>query len=84
MHFAKTTGAKIVKFGLKVAQSVMTAGAKALAFVPGIGKPLGKVVDGAAKVFGVISDHIKAPLSKHLQTGMNVMRKALNVMGKMG
>lgn len=82
MHFIKTTGAKVVKFGLKVAQSLLTVGAKVLGFIPGVGKPLGKIVDGAAKVVGVVGDHIHATLSHHLQTGMKVMRKALGVMGK--
>ena len=82
VNFIKTTGAKVVKFGLKVAQSVLAVGAKIVSVLPGIGKPIGKIMDGVSKFYGFVDKKIKVPLSHHLQTGMNVMNKALNVMGK--
>jgi hypothetical protein len=82
VKFVKTTGAKVVKFGLKVYQSLLTVGAKVVGFIPGIGKPLGKIIDGAAKVVGVVGNKIHATLSHPLQTGMKVMNKALKYMGK--
>ena len=80
VNFVKTTGAKIVKFGLKVAESVLALGAKVVGFIPGIGKPLGKVIDGVSKVAGVIGGKIHTALSHPLETGMKVMKKALGAM----
>jgi hypothetical protein len=79
-HFAQTTGAKIVKFGTKVVQTVGEVVAKAASFIPDVGKPLEKAIDGVSKVAGVISDHIHANLSAKLQKGMNVMNTANKVM----
>jgi uncharacterized NAD-dependent epimerase/dehydratase family protein len=79
-HFVKTTGAKIAKFGLKVVQSVEKVAAKVVSFIPVIGKPLSKVMDGISKVAGVISDHIKVKLPAKLQKGMNVMNKANKIL----
>jgi len=76
VNFVKTTGAKIVKFGLKVAESV----AKVVGFIPGIGKPLGKVMDGVSKVARIIGNKIHPVLSHPLKTGMKFMEKALRVM----
>ena len=79
----KTTGAKVAKFGLKVVQSVGMATSKALSFIPGVGKPLSKIVEGVSKVAGLVSDKIRAPpLSKALDKGMKVMNKANAIMGK--
>jgi hypothetical protein len=77
----KTTGAKVAKFGLKVYQSVGTVVGKAAGFIPAIGKPIGKAIEGVSKVAGVVSDRIHAKLSNKLQKGMNVMNKANKVMG---
>jgi len=79
-HFAQTTGAKIVKFGTKVVQTVGEVVAKAASFIPDIGKPLEKAIDGVSKVAGVVSDHIHANLSPKLQKGMKVMNAANKVM----
>ena len=72
----KTTGAKIAKFGLKVVQSVDEVAGKVVGFIPGIGKPLGKVIEAEGKVAGFVSDHIHVKLPGKLQKGMNVMNKA--------
>jgi len=79
-HFVKTTGAKIAKFGLKVVESVGEVVAKVASFIPDVGKPLEKAIDGVSKVAGVISDHIHVKLSAKLQKGVNVMNKADKIM----
>jgi len=76
----KTTGAKVAKFGLKVVQTVGEVVAKASSFIPDVGKPIEKAIDGVSKAAGVISDHIHAKLSAKLQKGMNVMNKADKIM----
>ena len=80
-RFIKTTGAKIVKFGLKVVQAVGTVVGKVLEVIPGVGKPLERAVAGVSKVAGVISDHIHVKLGRKLEKGMNVMNKATKIMG---
>jgi hypothetical protein len=80
-HFIKTTGAKIAKFGLKVVESVGKVVGKVIGFIPGIGKPIDRAIEGISKVAGVISDHIHAKLGKKLQKGLNVMKKASQIMG---
>jgi len=79
-HFVKTTGATIAKFGLKVVQSVGEVVAKVASFIPEVGKPIEKAIDGISKVAGVVSDHIHAKLSTALQKGMKVMNKADKIM----
>jgi len=80
-HFIKTTGAKVAKFGLKVVESVGKVVGKVAGFIPGIGKPLGRAIEGVSKVAGVISDHIHVKLPSKLQKGMDVMNKADQIMG---
>ena len=80
-HFMKTTGAKVAKFGLKVVESVGTVVAKVAGFIPAIGKPIDRAIEGVAKVAGVISDHIHVKLPGNLEKGMNVMNKADQIMG---
>jgi hypothetical protein len=79
-NFAKTTGAKVAKFGLKVAQSVGEVAGHIASFIPAIGKPIQAAIHGASAVAGVVSDHIHAKLSPKLQKGMKVMNKANKVM----
>ena len=79
-HFIKTTGAKIVKFGLKVVESVGKVIGKALEVIPGVGKTLERAVAGVSKIAGVISDHIHVKLGKKLEKGMKVMNKANKIM----
>jgi len=79
--FMKTTGAKVAKFGLKVVESVGTLVGKVAGYIPAIGKPIDRAIEGVSKVAGVVSDHIHAKLSSKLQKGMNVMNKADTVMG---
>ena len=76
----KTTGAKVAKFGLKVVQTWQNAGSKVVRFIPGIGKPLSKAMEGASKAAGAISDKIKVKLPPKLEKGMKVMNKANKVM----
>ena len=54
--------------------------AKAASFIPDVGKPLEKAIDGVAKVAGVASNAIHAHLSPKLQKGMKVMNAANKVM----
>jgi len=79
-HFIKTTGAKIVKFGLKVVQAVGTAVAKVASFIPEVGKPLERAIDGVAKGAGMISDKIHVKLPPRLEKGVEVMNKADKIM----
>ena len=76
----KTTGAKVAKFGLKVVESVGEAAGKVASFIPGVGKPIDRAIEGVSKLAGVASDHIHVKLSKKLQKGMNVMNKADQIM----
>jgi phage-related protein len=80
-NFAKNTGAKVAKFGLKVVQSVGEVVGHVASFIPAIGKPVQQAIHGVSEVAGVISDHIKAKLSKKLDKGMDVMNKADKIMG---
>ena len=79
-HFIKTTGAKIVKFGLKVVQTVGTAVSKVVSFIPEVGKPLERVISGVSKAAGVISDKIHVKLPAKLQKVENGMDKADKIM----
>jgi hypothetical protein len=80
-QFAKTTGAKVVKFGAKVVQSVGMAIGDVASFIPDVGKPLQQAINGVSKVAGVISDHIHANLGAKLTKGMKVMNTANKIMG---
>jgi len=71
--FIKTTGLKIIKFGTKIVQVAEQAIGKVVSFIPVIGKPLGKALEGASKVWGVVSDHIPVKLSGKLEKGVKVM-----------
>ena len=53
---------------------------KVAGFIPVIGKPLDRAIEGVSKVAGVVSDHIHVKLSAKLQ-GMDVMNKADTIMG---
>jgi hypothetical protein len=79
--WVKTTGAKIAKFGLKVVESVGEVVGKVVGFIPGIGKPLDRAIEGVTKIAGVISDHIHVKLPANLEKGMKVMDKADKIMG---
>jgi hypothetical protein len=79
-HFVKTTGAKIVKFGLKVYQTVGEAVGKVISFIPGIGKPIQEAIHAATTIAGTISDHIHVKLPPKLEKGMKIMNKADTVM----
>ena len=53
---------------------------KVVSFIPGIGKPIDRAIEGVSKVAGVISDHIHVKLPGKLQKGMDVMNKADKIM----
>ena len=76
----KTTGAQAAKFGLKIVQTGGEALGKAAAFVPGVGKPIGKVLEGVSKVAGMASDRIHVKLPSKLQKGVDIMNKVNDVM----
>jgi len=69
------------KFGLKVLASVTEAASKVAGFIPGFGKPLGKVLEGVSKASNIISDKIHAHLNGKLEEGMEIMNKADKIMG---
>jgi hypothetical protein len=79
-HFVKTTGAKILKFGLKIVESVGEVAGKIIGFIPGIGKPIDRAIEGLSKAAGAISDRIHVKLSAKLEKGMKVMDKADKIM----
>ena len=79
--FVKTQGAKIAKFGLKVAESVGKVAGHVASFIPAIGKPIKHAIHGVSKVAGMVSDHIPAKLSNKLEKGMKIMNKANKIMG---
>ena len=79
-NFVKTTGAKVAKFGLKIVETAGEVVAKAVSFIPEVGKPIEKAIDGLSKVAGVVSDHIHVKLSTALQKGVNVLNKANKIM----
>jgi len=79
--FIKNTGAKIAKFGLKVISAVTEVAAKVVGFIPGIGKPIGKAMEGVSEVENFVSDKIHANLGSKLEKGMNVIDKAKKIMG---
>ena len=54
---------------------------KVAGFIPAIGKPIDRAIEGVSKVAGVISDHINVKLPGNLQKGMDVMNKADQIMG---
>ena len=62
-------------------ESVDEVAGKVVGFIPGIGKPLDRVIEAEGKIAGVISDHIHVKLPGKLQKGMNVMNKADKIMG---
>ena len=80
-HFIKTTGAKIAKVGLKIWSTATKAISKVAQFIPVIGKPLSKAMDGAATVENKVSDSIHVKLGKKLDKAMHRMDKGQKVMG---
>ena len=79
-HFIKTNGPQDAKFGLKAVQTVGEAGGKVAAFVPGVGLPVDLAIEGVSTVAGEVSDNINVKLPSKMQTGMDVMNKANQIM----
>lgn len=80
-HFIKTTGAKIVKFGMKLVATAERVVSKAVGFIPGIGKPIAKAMELHAKGLDAISNKIHVKLPGRLEHGMRVMNKIEKVSG---
>jgi hypothetical protein len=78
--FLKTTGAKIAKFGLKVVQTLYTVAGKIVSWIPAVGKPIDRALEGVSKLAGLASDKIHANLGKKLEKGMKVMNTMNKVM----
>ena len=57
------------------------AASKVVGWIPGIGKPVGRALEGISKLENLASDKIHADLGKKLEKGMNVLNKADKVMG---
>ena len=79
-HFWKTTGAADTKFGLEVVQTVGEAAGKVTSFIPAVGKPADEAIDQVTQLAGFASNHINAKLPGKLQTGMNIMNTADQIM----
>ncbi|KAF5324281.1 hypothetical protein D9619_011214 [Psilocybe cf. subviscida] len=80
-HFVKTTGAKIAKVGLKIVATAQKIASKAVGWLPGIGKPLGKIMEGESKGLNKASDAIHAHIGGKLGQAMHRMDKAQKVVG---
>ncbi|KAF5324280.1 hypothetical protein D9619_011215 [Psilocybe cf. subviscida] len=80
-HFIKTTGAKIAKVGLKIVATVQKVAAKVVGWLPGIGKPLGKIMEGESEGLNKASDAIHAHIGGKLGQAMHRMDKAQKVVG---
>jgi len=80
-HFIKTTGAKIAKVGLKIVATVQKVAAKVVGWLPGIGKPLGKIMEGESEGLNKASDAIHAHIGGKLGQAMHRMDKAQKIVG---
>ncbi|KAF9479851.1 hypothetical protein BDN70DRAFT_660247 [Pholiota conissans] len=80
-HFVKTTGAKIAKVGLKVWSTAQKLASKVVQFIPVVGKPLSKVLDGASAVTNAASNAIHAKIGGKLGKAMKVMDKTRKIAG---
>jgi hypothetical protein len=80
-HFIKTTGAKIAKVGLKIVATAQKIAAKVVGWLPGIGKPLGKIMEGESEGLNKASDAIHAHIGGKLGQAMHRMDKAQKVVG---
>ncbi|KAF9471645.1 hypothetical protein BDN70DRAFT_887872 [Pholiota conissans] len=80
-HFIKTTGAKIAKVGLKIISTVQKVASKVVSFIPGVGKVLSKVMDGASAATNAISNRIHVKIGGKLGKAMKGMDKARKIVG---
>ncbi|KAF9481090.1 hypothetical protein BDN70DRAFT_931204 [Pholiota conissans] len=80
-HFVKTTGAKIAKVGLKAWSTAQRVASKAAQFIPVVGKPLSKILDGASAATNAASNAIHAKMGGKLGKAMNGMNKARKIAG---
>jgi Flp pilus assembly pilin Flp len=80
-HFLKTTGAKIAKVALKIVATVGKIAAKVVGFIPGVGKVVGKAMEGASEGLNKASDAIHAHIGGKLGQAMHRMDKAQKVVG---
>ncbi|KIK03997.1 hypothetical protein K443DRAFT_676314 [Laccaria amethystina LaAM-08-1] len=71
--FVKTTGAKIAKFGLKVASAAAGVLSTVSRFIPGVGPGLSAAFKGASAAANAGSNAIHANLGKKLDKGMKVL-----------
>jgi hypothetical protein len=80
-HFIKTTGAVVAKFGLKIISTAQKIASKVVSFIPGVGKVIGKAMEGASAATNAISNRIHVKLPGRLQKGMNTMNKIQKISG---
>ncbi|KAF9479867.1 hypothetical protein BDN70DRAFT_920941 [Pholiota conissans] len=80
-HFMKTTGAKIVKVGLKIMATAGKIAAKVANFIPGIGKAVSKGIEAVSTVRDKISNAIHVNIGGKLGKAMHRMDKAQKVVG---
>ncbi|KAF5324328.1 hypothetical protein D9619_011089 [Psilocybe cf. subviscida] len=81
-HFIKTTGAKIAKVALKIVATVGKVVSKVVGFLPGVGKVVGKAIEGASEGLNKASDAIHAHIGGKLGKAMHNMDKAQHIVGK--
>jgi hypothetical protein len=80
-HFIKTTGAKIAKVALKVVATAQKIASKVVGWIPGIGKPLARVMSAESMGLNKASDAIHAHIGGKLGQAMHRMDKAQKIVG---
>lgn len=75
-HFIKTTGAQDAKFGLEAVETAGEAAGKVASFIPAVGEPANVAIQEITQVAGMASNGIHVKLPGKLQTGMNIMNDA--------
>lgn len=79
--FAKDYGAKIAKVGLKGVATYYKLASHAAAFIPGIGKPLGRALKAASMAADFASDKIPVKLEGKWAKASGIMNKIKNPLG---
>lgn len=78
---------KAVKFGGEIYRTGVRLAAKAVQWLPGVGKPLSKVMDGASEAIHQVTKRIKVKLPDKMEKGMRVLggiNKGLDIASKVG
>ena len=81
VKFAKQNGAKIAKVGLKGLSTYYKLASHVAAFVPGVGKPLGRALKFASKAADIASDQIPVKLDGKWAKASSTMDLIKNPVG---